>query len=249
MRTDTLREDDIEEPSFDAPLFAQSGATNTIIESEPSLDFWRRGHADVICRGPYGRFLAALEAKGSKESVELGAGWQHAHFFLARDPNSYRRARELLQSAVVLYRSSIDELSRKSELWESLSASYASLPEEAKFTPLEAIHPVTKFAYQQLDATPTTTRASIQDILKQLARIVPYILALTLPRLRLAVLEDSSYLLEWTFKDRRLGFLFERDPKDSGWYYVYSSGSSERYESGTMDQLDMSRLVKMALKP
>ncbi|MBM4260079.1 MAG: hypothetical protein FJ145_01405 [Deltaproteobacteria bacterium] len=75
--------------------------------------------------------------------------------------------------------------------------------------------------------------------LTELARYIPA--DNSFPPLRLAALDDGSVLLEWTFKDRRLGFTFEADPNDYGWYYVFSRGQSERYESGTMDQLEIER--------
>ena len=63
--------------------------------------------------------------------------------------------------------------------------------------------------------------------------------------LRASVLDDGALLIEWTLSDRRLGFSFESNPEESGWYFVFSKGSSERCEAGTMNQLDVPRLVRL----
>jgi hypothetical protein len=125
---------------------------------------------------------------------------------------------------------------------------HTSFFEKGEQQNVAAVHALTKSVYEKLAGIPKDYRDAIQGVLTQLASSVPKSDTNKLPPLRLAPLEDSSYLLEWTFEDRRLGFSFEANPKDSGWYYVYSSDSSERYESGTMDQLEMSRLLKMMLK-
>lgn len=67
------------------------------------------------------------------------------------------------------------------------------------------------------------------------------------PDLRLTEADDGAILIEWTFADRRLGFSLEQQPGDSGWYFVLSNGSTERFEAGTLDQLEMRRLVEMML--
>jgi AbrB family looped-hinge helix DNA binding protein len=63
------------------------------------------------------------------------------------------------------------------------------------------------------------------------------------PKLRLTEADDGALLVEWTLPDRRLGFSIERQPEESGWYFVLSSDTSGLYEAGTMDQLEMERLV------
>lgn len=67
------------------------------------------------------------------------------------------------------------------------------------------------------------------------------------PPLRVLDSPDGAVLVEWTFRDRRLGFTFEPRPEESGWYFVFSAGSSQRYESGTLDQLDLRRLMRAML--
>lgn len=108
-------------------------------------------------------------------------------------------------------------------------------------------HPVVRYAYEKSKNVCEPRRREISSLLSELTRYIP--VDNSLPPLGLAELDDGSVLLEWTFKDRRLGFTFETDPNDSGWYYVFSRGRSEHYESGTMDQLEIERLVSKALKP
>lgn len=249
----TWREHEFEDRGFDAGMLTGGGTTSSIIEGEPHLPFWKQRHADMVYVGPEGKHVI-IEVKVNPRKIHEYLVWRS----LLRSPyssnresliNAYRHACELLnQSAFVLSRSLIDELSRNVGVWEN-AAAHASLREEDQFSTLEAVHPLTRSIYDQLDAVPTGTKEAIQGVLNQFARSISHTLTAKLPPLRLAFLEDSSYLLEWTFADRRLGFSFEANPKDSGWYYVYSSDSSERYESGTMDQLEMSRLIGMTLKP
>ena len=251
MTTDVWRDDDFEERNFYPPLYTASGATSSTLEVESYLHSWKPRHADLIYVRPPGRVLA-MEVKNSPtREHEFFVWWSLCGSYRSNRENmiiGYHRALDLLNHSVIdLSRSALYELSRSSDLCESVSASYAILQGE-ELPVLEVIHPLTRPIYNQLGEIPTTTKEAIQDVLKSFATSVSYTLATKLPPLRLTVLEDSSYLLEWTFQDRRLGFYFDQNPKDSGWYYVYSSDSSERYESGTMDQLEMSRLIGMTLK-
>lgn len=247
----TWREDEFEDRgSDDRPL---TGSTSSISEAEASLPFWRRRSADRAFVRPAG-MLVALEAKVGPTGIfendfrlrslgsiypSQGQGW------IIDRPSV---AELLNQSAIVWSEFSIDEWLRNSDLIESVSASYADLEEHLVASKLEAVHPLTSAVYNQLSDMPTSTKEAVQDILNKFAHSVPYPVRTKLPNLRLSLLEDSAYLLEWTFEDRRLGFSFEQNQKDSGWYFVLSNALSERYESGTMDQLEMSRLVKMMLK-
>ena len=69
------------------------------------------------------------------------------------------------------------------------------------------------------------------------------------PDLHLTEGDDEMLLVEWVLSDRRLGFSFEKQPEESGWYFVLSNDSSERYEAGTLDQLELPRLIRLALAP
>jgi hypothetical protein len=248
------REHEFEDRAFDVGMLTAAGTASSIIEGEPYLPFWKQRHADMVYVGPEGKHVT-IEVKVNPRTIHEYLVWRS----LLRSPyssnrenliNAYRHASELLnQSTIVLSCSLIDELSSNIGLWENVSASYARLREEDEFSTLEAVHPLTRYVYGQLDAVPTGTKEAIQGVLQQFARSISHTPTAKLPPLGLAFLEDSAYLVEWTFADRRLGFSFEGNPKDSGWYFVFSNGSSERYESGTMDQLEMGRLIGMTLKP
>ena len=41
------------------------------------------------------------------------------------------------------------------------------------------------------------------------------------PALHTTQADDGSVIVEWTFRDRRLGFSFEPNPEESGWYFVW----------------------------
>jgi hypothetical protein len=253
VTTDVWRNDDLEQGHFDPRLYTTSGATNSIIEGEFCLPFWKQRDADIIYFGLAGR-VAAIEVKISPTKDHEYFVWPaplRSSYWSNRENliiGYYRALESFNQSAIVLSRSAIYELTQNSELCESVAASCVSLQDKETLA-LEVIHPLTSPIHNQLAELPTPTKEAIQDVLKQFETSVSYAPTTKLPPLRLTILEDSSYLLEWVFEDRRLGFSFEQSPKDSGWYYVYSSDSSERFESGTMDQLEMSRLIEMTLKP
>lgn len=253
MTSVAWREDDFEERGFDPRMFASGGANASIIEEQPCYPFWKQGAGDIFCIGPVGKLVigeAKVDPNRQREYVVIwpqswNRGWtDHQNLFSIQ----WHVDSSLIDTAVVLSRSSIDEPSRQVERSASVSSSYANLSEDDEQRNVAAIHPLTRPVYKQLAEIPAPTREAIQDILQRFASSVSDAVSRKLPSLRLASLEDESYLLEWTFADRRLGFSFEPNPKESGWYFVLSTDSSERYESGTMDQLEMSRLVKMMLK-
>ena len=108
-------------------------------------------------------------------------------------------------------------------------------------------HPTTRQAAEFIQKLSSTRRKIAEDVLEQLCAVVAALPPTGLPPLSAAFLEDGSVLLEWTFPDRRLGFTLEPEAEASGWYFVFSNGSTERYEAGTMDQLEMPRLVAAML--
>lgn len=251
MTLQTWREDEFEDRDFDDRMLIALGTTSSIIEAELSLPFPQRRRADIIFVGHAGK-LVAFEAKVTPTREYENVAWLSPLGSLYGSEGKslvieHRRVAEFLNQAVVLSRLSIDELSQNLEVIESASASHAKL-QDKEAPKLEAIHPLTGPVYNQLGEIPTPTKEAVQDVLGKFATSISHAVTTKLPRLRLSLLEDSSYLLEWTFEDRRLGFSFEQNRKDSGWYFVLSTASSERYESGTMDQLEMSRLIKMMLK-
>lgn len=108
-------------------------------------------------------------------------------------------------------------------------------------------HPTTRQAAEFIQCLDGTRRKVAEDVLERLCAAVGALPQGELPALSAVALEDGSTLLEWTFSDRRLGFTLEPEAEASGWYFVFSNGSSERYEAGTMDQLEVPRLVAAML--
>ena len=241
------RKDDFEERGIDPRMFA-SGIANTWIIEQESL--WNPAVRDLIWIEPGGKIVIVGPKVDTKRAETFIATWAHWRNFDRLDRESFVNikwcfADALTNDAIVLSRSLIDEPPRQVQSNSAVSSWETDQPQQE----LAAIHPVTKSVYGQLTNMPVGYREAMVGLLTQFAILVPKTEPSKFPPLRLAALEDSSYLVEWTFKDRRLGFSFEPDPKESGWYYVYSSGSSERYESGTMDQLEMRRLIEMTLRP
>lgn len=56
--------------------------------------------------------------------------------------------------------------------------------------------------------------------------------------------EDGAFHIEWLFEDRRLGFSFEVDPSESGWWWVTKTGDGA---SGPLNELDLEDLVRRVL--
>jgi hypothetical protein len=60
-----------------------------------------------------------------------------------------------------------------------------------------------------------------------------------LPSLILNILDDGSALLEWGFKDFKIGFSFERVIEDSTWYLV----ANEKFQDASVNgRLDLNKL-------
>jgi hypothetical protein len=111
-----------------------------------------------------------------------------------------------------------------------------------------ASHPLTCQAYKTAQVRLDRSRLTrVSKVLQEFCVALGKMETSHLPALRAVETEDEAVVLEWTFGDRRLGFSFESNPEESGWYFVMSSGSSERYEAGSLDQLEMTRLVRMTL--
>lgn len=242
------REDDFQD-HFDPLKFASGGANTWVTEKKSFPD---QG-IDAILSLPHGEFVI-IQAKAApkvdaKYIAQLLQSWNAIY---PAHENLIKIKQQLLGSfihaGILLSRPLIDEPFHQEEPSTPASSAAASLWEDKDLQDGAAVHPLTKSAYRELPTIPKSQRDAIQSVLNQLAIFLPKGSS-TMRPFRLTLLEDSSYLLEWTFADRRLGFSFEPNPDDSGWYYVYSNGSSERYESGTMDQLEISRLVAMTLKP
>jgi hypothetical protein len=55
------------------------------------------------------------------------------------------------------------------------------------------------------------------------------------PSLILNILEDGSALLDWGFKDYKIGFSFEKDSVDSSWFFVANEKFQDYSASGKLD--------------
>ena len=248
-----LVEHEFETRRFDQRILMSSGTTASGLEEE-SLDLWKQEDADATFVGPDGSLYSIQFKFDSTRKDEAIVWWpslNNGHFADSVGKCMYFGSTQnmLNDSSIVLSRSLVSEYGRTLENLERLALTFARIWKVCD-SKLEAVHPITKAAYVRLSEMPASSyaREAIAPILSRFAEVLPLTHTIQLPALRLALLEDSCYLLEWTFKNRRLGFAFETDPKDSGWYYVFSDGSSERYESGTMDQLELNRLIDMATK-
>jgi hypothetical protein len=230
-----------------------SGGANTWVTEKKS--FPDQGiFVDAILPLPHGEFLIIQAKTAPKVDPKYIAlqlqSWNAiypAHENLIKIKQQFLAS--FIHGGIHLSRLSIDEPFHQEEPSTPAFSAAASLWEDEDLQNGAAVHPLTKSAYRELRRIPKAQRDAIKFVLNQLAIFLPEDSSPMVRPFRLTLLEDSSYLLEWTFADRRLGFSFEPNPEDSGWYYVYSNGSSERYESGTMDQLEVGRLVAMTLKP
>ena len=239
---------------FEQRMLICSGTTTSRLDEEFS-DSWKHEDADVTFVGPDGlRFAVETKVDSTRKSDDL-IWWSALQHKTWPNPTRfwvYISGKQNLpnRSAIVLSCPSVSESARNFGHYESLASAYANTGSASIPVKLAAISPIIKTAYLSLSELPAPqiTRDAIRAILHEFAHVLTRHTIAEWPPLRLVTLEDFSYLLEWTFLDRRLGFSFESDPKDSGWYYVYSHNSSERCESGTMDQLELSRLIGMMLK-
>jgi hypothetical protein len=65
-----------------------------------------------------------------------------------------------------------------------------------------------------------------------------------LPPLRAFHLSDESFLLDWIFLDFRIGFSFEPDHNESGWYLVTNKNLGEIGMSGYLSEIgDMTSFI------
>jgi hypothetical protein len=237
MRQIAWRDDDIEECKIN-PSWLKSGGANTVLEAESSLNFVQ---PDLIYTDSLR--TVAVETKCFPEVNERHIAEYLCLFVSAtRARAKFCRSSSPEQSPVVLSRWSIAGLTQQAEVNSTVSSWQDSEQENSLAT-----NPITKRVYEQLADIPHNYRSLVQHLLEKFANTVPVSKASNLPPLRLMLLDDFSYLLEWTFQDRRLGFSLESDPKESGWYYVFARGDSELYESGTMDQLDADRVILQAM--
>jgi hypothetical protein len=59
----------------------------------------------------------------------------------------------------------------------------------------------------------------------------------SLPRLSFTPFDDNTLLIEWIFRDFRIGFSIDKIAVDSNWYLVTNEKFKELTQSGSMDAL------------
>lgn len=67
------------------------------------------------------------------------------------------------------------------------------------------------------------------------------------PPLYVKWLDDNSVLIEWIYKDFRIGFTIEPDIKDSGWYIISNKNLGEYSASGIIDFNNITALINHIL--
>jgi hypothetical protein len=68
-----------------------------------------------------------------------------------------------------------------------------------------------------------------------------------LPPLQFRWIDDGSALVEWLFKDFRIGFSIEPQVKESGWYLVSNENLGEISASGPLDFANLDPLLLQLL--
>jgi hypothetical protein len=57
----------------------------------------------------------------------------------------------------------------------------------------------------------------------------------SLPSLSFVISDDGSLLIEWVFKDFRMGFAFEENEKESSWYFASNEKFDYSHSSGSIN--------------
>lgn len=109
-------------------------------------------------------------------------------------------------------------------------------------------HPLTREVASALHSIQPARAAAIRSLLEEFVTALPVEGAVERTALRLTEADDGAILVEWLFKDRRLGFSFEPDARESGWYFVLSNASAELAESGLLDGADPKLLITRFLQ-
>ena len=101
----------------------------------------------------------------------------------------------------------------------------------------------------------TLSETKSPDVVKEVQELIPMVIEIVLELsksnfdlsnlqpLNATNLEDGSFLIEWIFPNYRVGFVIERDPKESIWYLVSKSESSDSNLSGNLDIHDKKALL------
>lgn len=99
--------------------------------------------------------------------------------------------------------------------------------------------------FQKLEDSPVKNSIlhlllTFQKLLNQINQIN---LSVYLPPLQLRPDEDGSVLIEWIFRDFRIGFLIEPNDSESSWYLVSNSNLNDLSQSGTLNVKDCESLL------
>ncbi len=94
----------------------------------------------------------------------------------------------------------------------------------------------------------TAIRKQITDFLLQLQHVLEtenyfYDGYRTITPLSMNVIEDGSVLIEWAFKDFRIGFSFEENSEESSYYFVTNSKLGEMCNSGLIKSINIEILL------
>jgi hypothetical protein len=65
----------------------------------------------------------------------------------------------------------------------------------------------------------------------------------SLPILAINLIDDNSMLVEWIFKDFRIGFSFEDNENDSSWYLASNQKFSDASASGSIKENELDDLL------
>jgi hypothetical protein len=87
-------------------------------------------------------------------------------------------------------------------------------------------------------------KAVLQQLRLELSKVDGH----DLPRVQTTSADDGSFLIEWIFLDRRLGFAIEESEGESGWFFVSSRESGGHCSSGDLAHMDLAQLVAQTLK-
>lgn len=109
------------------------------------------------------------------------------------------------------------------------------------------VHPLTHVVSTGLGGVDPTRATAIRSLLRNMAIEAAFFDTEGRPPLRLSETEDGAILVEWIFEDRRLGFSFEHDMAESGWYFVRSNGSSDCSVSGLLSDLNLRGMLARCL--
>jgi hypothetical protein len=89
-----------------------------------------------------------------------------------------------------------------------------------------------------------TVKDEAQRFLNKLASVFQGYYLPREPLLKFFRMDNGSILFEWVSRSCRLGFSVDADPDESGWFLV----TRELQEQGTMEELDLERVIEFFLQ-